>query len=144
MTNSKLARLLALSDSEYRRTRGTPTRQRFKALKVNLSNLDTDWERQRGAAVRLAGTVLSDDSETLLQKISASPEMAATFSDALGWLRKEATVLRKTAGRLDVAVTRLSSVMARHRERQEETASTASTEGGSAKPPSPTAGVRDE
>lgn len=124
MTNSKLARLLALSDSEYRRTRGTPTRQRFKALKVNLSNLDTDWERQRGAAVRLSGTVLSEDSESLLQKISASPEMAGAFSDALGWLRKEATILRKTASRMDLAVSRLSAVMTRHQQvRAEQSAS---------------------
>lgn len=121
MTNSKLARLLALSDSEYRRTRCSPTRQRFKALKVNLSNLDTDWERQRGAAVRLAGTVLSEDSESLLQKISTDPETTAGFSDAVGWLRKEATILRKTAGRLDTAVSRLSAVMARYQQQPERT-----------------------
>lgn len=119
MTSSKLSRLLALSDSEYRRTRGSPTRQRFKALKVNLSNLDSDWERQRGAAVRLAGTVLSEDSESLLRKLSDDAETAAGFSDAVGWLRKEASILRKTAARVELAISRLVAVVTRHRDRQQ-------------------------
>ena len=46
MVSSKLGRVLALVDREFRGQPRAPVRQKFKAHKINLSSLD-DWERQR-------------------------------------------------------------------------------------------------
>lgn len=132
---SKMSRLLALSDSEYSKNRVAPVRQRFKGMKVNMTVLDRDWERQRGGAARLAGVILQEDSESLLQKISADADTAAGFSDALSWLRKEATILRKTAVRLDLAVSRLSAVLNRHRALPPEPGSAAPAQSANPVPP---------
>lgn len=115
MTNSKISRLLALSDSEFSKSRAAPLRQRFKGRNVNLNQLGKDWERQRGAAARMMGVVLREDSESLYQKVSADPATAATFAEAVGWLEKEAIYLRKTAGRMELAVSRLGSAIGRYR-----------------------------
>lgn len=117
MTQTRMARLLAFSDAEFGLNRtATPVRPRFKARKVNLTALDTDWDRRRGAAARMMAIVLRDDSESLLAKMEADPVKAESFSDAAAWLRKEATLLRKTAGRMDLAVARLTAVIARRQE----------------------------
>ena len=129
---SKIARLVALSDSEFERKRASPIRRRFKARNVNLSALDKDWERQRGAAARFMGVILGIDSEELYAKVSSDAGTASTYSDAVEWLQKESSLLRKTAERLDLAASRLGSAITRHREAMEAAAANEPTINASA------------
>jgi hypothetical protein len=114
MTNSKLSRLLALSQAEYQSKRTAPTRARFKPQKVSLK-LNADWDRQRGAAARLMASVLAEDSESLYRKVSTDAETASIYADAAGWLEREAVHLRKLSTRMDTAVARLHSALNRYR-----------------------------
>lgn len=122
MNTSKLSRLLALSDAEFDRKRPTATRRRFKPLNVSLAKYGTDWERRRGAAIRLMAVVLGESSESLYAKISADAQTARDFVDAAQWLRGEATYFRKAANRLDTAVARLHSVILRYQDREQSLA----------------------
>lgn len=131
MNTSKLSRLLALSDAEFDRKRPAATRRRFKPLNVSLAKYGTDWERRRGAAVRLMAVILGESSESLYAKISADAQTAQDFVDAAQWLRGEATYFRKAANRLDTAVARLHSVIRRHQEHDQALARSSDAETGS-------------
>lgn len=126
--SKKIWRLMSLSDAEYTRKRTTPTRQRFKPVKVDLLKLNPEWDRERGAAARMTAVILGHDSDSLLQTVSADAETAATFADAVAWLEKEARTLRKIAGRHEVAVTRLTSALCRYKASQHAAPSASSAE----------------
>ena len=117
----KIGRLLALSDAEFSRRRKQPTQQKnFKARPIDVRKFDRAWERYRGAAVRMMAVVLREDSDGLYAKVSAEPKTAATLADAVGWLQKEAELLRQTADRHDLAASRLKSAVCRYRAAQQE------------------------
>jgi hypothetical protein len=118
---SKLGRLLALSDSEFKRRRTQlPKLKKFKAKPIDVRKFDGEWQRERGAAVKLMAVVLREDSDGLFAKVSATPETAATFADAIAWLLKEGELLRKTAERHDTAAARLKSAVCRYRTSQQQ------------------------
>ena len=118
---SKLGRLLALSDAEFRRKRTQPAKVKaFKAKPIDVRTFDGEWERHRGAAVRMMAVVMREDSEGLFSKVSVDPQTAGTFAEAICWLTKEAELLRKTASRHDLAAARLMSAVCRYRSAQQE------------------------
>lgn len=119
---SKLGRLLALSDSEYKRKRTEPVRSTFKGRSIDVRKLGKDWERQRGGAARLAAMLLREDSEGLYAKVAADPQTAITFADAVGWLKKEAELLAKVVERHELAASRLRSAVCRYRAAQQQPA----------------------
>lgn len=106
-----LSRLLALTEREYRNNQAVPAPRKFKGLRLNLNRLDGEWERRRGAGVRLAAILLRDDSEALQRRAGADKP---AFTRALPWLRREAAQLRKSANLVDKAVSCLTAVLERH------------------------------
>jgi hypothetical protein len=66
MPQGNPVRLLSLADREFRQLTGKPvvvaSGAKFKAMKLNPARLDKDWDRKRGAAVRLTRTILKTES----------------------------------------------------------------------------------
>lgn len=118
MVSSKIARLVALTESQFTRGRTAPKRKNFKPLNVNATKLGPDWARERSAAARMMAIVVGDDSESLLLRVSADPETAATFESAIDWLDGEASYLRKLANRHETAASRIRAVIARYKEQK--------------------------
>ena len=117
----KIGRLLALSDAEFgRRRKAPPQRKTFKGRPIDLAKFDRAWERYRGAAVRVMAVVLREDSESLFTKVTSDAKTMATFTDAVGWLQKEAELLRKMAERHELAASRLKSTICRYRASQQQ------------------------
>jgi hypothetical protein len=117
----KIGRLLALSDAEFSRRRKQPTKLKtFKARPIDVRTFDRAWERYRGAAVRVMAVVLREDSDSLYAKVTSDAKTMATFTDAIGWLQKEAELLRKTAERHELAASRLKSTICRYRASQQQ------------------------
>ena len=117
---SKMGRLLALTDAEFKRKRAEPQRYTFKGRSIDLRKLGKAWEKERGAAARMAAIVLREDSEGLFAKVSADPQTAATFAEAIGWLKKEAELLTKAVERHEIAASRLRSAVCRYRAAQHQ------------------------
>lgn len=55
--------------------------------------------------------VLRQDGAALLERVSADAESAKTYGEASAWFRRESSYLRKTAGMLDNAADRLTTVL---------------------------------
>ncbi|HTC44014.1 MAG TPA: hypothetical protein VK696_03100, partial [Steroidobacteraceae bacterium] len=100
-------RFLKLADREFQQLTGKPAvpepNRRFKALKINPARFDSNWDRKRGAAVRLMSVVLAEDHETLLRRVCENEQTAKTYAGAAEWLQRESAHLRKIARLLDTA-----------------------------------------
>jgi hypothetical protein len=107
-------KLFALAEREFKSTRTTPVRSKFRGMNLNISKFDETWDHKRGAAVRMMGVVLRDGDQALYERVSASDQVAKTYCDAASWLLREASVLRKTASMLDTAASRLGAVLERY------------------------------
>jgi len=118
-------RLMALSEREFQREHRAPPRvqpqRKFKPVNVNLSKLDTSWDRKRGAAARMMAIILREDDQTLQSRVSESASAVETYAEAAKWLQREAGYLEKTARMMNTAASRLNIVLARV-QAQEQTA----------------------
>lgn len=112
--------LLTLADREFRREiqapRARPAKSTFKALNIGLNKFDSGWDRKRGAAARLTGILLREDSTALHERVCADAKATKTYDQAAEWLQKEARYLRKVALLQETAASRLQSVLDRCRE----------------------------
>lgn len=110
-------KLLALSDREFQRqTRepvALPVDRRFRAMSLNLSRFDSTWDRKRGSAIRLTGVLLTESDEAMQRRVCESRATANTYGAAISWLSRESEQLRKAAKMHDLAVARLTAVLAR-------------------------------
>ena len=118
MPASNFTRLQSLSDREYRNLSTSKPEQvegprSFKPRKLSLDRYDRRWDRKRGSAIRLTGVLLRDTEEAMQQRVCASSATKKTYSSAAGWLTSEAELLRKTAKMHEMAVARLTTVLAR-------------------------------
>lgn len=110
-------RLVALSKKEFEHSRASPGRQKFRGMKLDVGKFDESWARRREHAIKLMAVVLRDDDKALLDRIGASEQTVKAYGDAVGWFHREAGVLRKTANMLDLASSRLTTVIERYQER---------------------------
>lgn len=112
MPSGNPSRLLALADREFRELTNKPLtiepKRKFKPLKLNVARFDNSWERKRGAAV-----LLREDDSTLERRVCEIETSAKTSADAMAWLRREPTHLRKVAKLLNTAGGRLAAVLTR-------------------------------
>jgi hypothetical protein len=110
-------KLLALSEREFQRQTGEPVAlpvdKRFRAMSLKLSRFDGSWDKKRGSAIRLTGVLLTESDEAMQRRVCASEATAKTYGTAVSWLSKESEHLRKAAKMHDLAVARLSAVLAR-------------------------------
>jgi hypothetical protein len=117
MPSGNPVRLLQLSDREFRQFTNKPLKiepaRKFKPVKLNVARFDNAWERKRGAAVRLTAVLLREDDSTLERRVCENELSAKTYADAMAWLRRESTQLRKVAKLLDMAGGRLAAVLTR-------------------------------
>src|SRR5665213_2977473 len=115
-------RLLALADREFRQLTSKPLTieptRKFKPVKLNVARFDNAWERKRGAAVRLTAVLLREDDSALERRVCENELSAKTYADAMAWLRRESTHLRKVAKLLDTAGGRLAAVLTRCQDAQ--------------------------
>lgn len=107
-------RLFALAEREFKANRTAPLRKRFRGLNLNISKYDETWDHKRGAAVRMMSVILRNDDEALYGRVSENDQTAKTYRDAANWFQREASYLRKTAGLLDTAASRLVAVLDRY------------------------------
>ena len=63
--------------------------------------------------MRLTGVLLTEGDEAMQSRVCESEASAKTYATAVGWLSKEADHLRKCSKLHDLAVARLSAVLAR-------------------------------
>lgn len=117
MSPGNPARLLKLADREFSHLTGKPATpvpsKRFKAMKLNAARFTPEWDRKRGAAVRLTAVLLADDDTALEQRVCSDERSRKTYTDAADWLQRESAYLRKVARLLDTAGGRLTSVLGR-------------------------------
>jgi len=118
MPAPKFTGLQALSDREYRRLASgrpdpLPADRAFKAKKLSLDHYDSRWDRKRGTAMRLTGVLLRESDQAMQDRVCADREATKTYRNAAGWLEHEAELLRKSAKLHDLAVARLTAVLAR-------------------------------
>jgi hypothetical protein len=110
-------RLLTLADREFRQLTGKPFAvepdKKFKPLKLNPARFGADWDRKRGAAVRLTPVLLREDDSALQARVCENDKTVKTYSNAAEWLQRESAYLRKVAKLLDTAGGRLSAVLTR-------------------------------
>lgn len=106
-------RLFALAEREFKANRAAPMRTKFRGLKLNIGKFDESWDHKRGAAVRMMGVILREGDQSLYDRVSASDEAAKMYAGAADWLQREAILLRRTAGMLDTAASRLAAVLER-------------------------------
>jgi hypothetical protein len=129
MTIANRVHLLTLADREFNREtkapRRVPTKRTFKGLSLNIAKFDTAWDRKRGSAVRLTSVLLREDAETLHRRVCADEQSTRTYDGAADWLEREARYMRKVAGMLDTAVSRLNAVLGRCREERGAAANSA-------------------
>ncbi len=101
-------RLMQLSDREFRQFTNKPLAiepaRKFKPVKLNVARFDNAWERKRGAAVRLTAVLRREDDPALERRVCESELSAKTYADAMAWLRRESTHLRKVAKLLERSV----------------------------------------
>ena len=117
MSPGNPARLLKLADREYSQLTGKPVAsvpsRRFKAVRLNPARFSADWDRKRGAAVRLTAVLLADDDSALEQRVCADERSVKIYTDAADWLQRESAYLRRIARLLDTAGGRLGTVLGR-------------------------------
>ena len=110
-------RLLTLADREFRQLTGKPVAvepdKKFKPMKLNPARFGADWDRKRGAAVRLTAVLLREDDLALQARVCESDKTVKTYANAATWLRRESAHLRRVAGLLDTAGGRLAAVLTR-------------------------------
>jgi hypothetical protein len=107
-------KLFALAEREFKANRAAPVHTKFRGMKLNIGKFDESWDHKRGAAVRMMGVILRDDDKALYERVCASEESARTYTGAADWLQREANLLRRTAGMLDTAASRLGAVLERY------------------------------
>ncbi|MGH3427487.1 MAG: hypothetical protein ACRD3Q_19905 [Terriglobales bacterium] len=117
MPTGNPVRLLALADREFRELTGRPVAiepdRKFKPMKLNPSRFGKEWDRKRGAAVRLTAVLLREDDATLQARVCEDDKSVKTYANAAEWLRRESAHLRRVAGLLDTAGGRLTAVLTR-------------------------------
>lgn len=117
MSPGNPARLLKLADREFTELTGKPATpvpsRKFRPMKVNASRFTPDWDRKRGAAVRLTAVLLGEDDAALERRVCEDDRSRKTYSAAADWLQKESAYLRKVARLLDTAGGRLGAVLGR-------------------------------
>ncbi|MGC4028921.1 MAG: hypothetical protein QM696_08620 [Steroidobacteraceae bacterium] len=118
MTSIHPARLVALSDREFKRETNAPADQpppdrKFRPFRLSLARYDRDWDRKRGAAARLMAVLLRENDEQLTERVCESALSSQTYAGAASWLGQEALYLRKLASRMETASGRLNVVLAR-------------------------------
>lgn len=106
-----VAKLLSLFEGSSADNDLTPAKETFKALKLNVDRLDSDWGRRRLRGVRLAAFLLRNDSETM-HRLICTDELA-TYQRTVHSLRSEAVQLKKSAALVDKAAKRVAAVIAR-------------------------------
>src|SRR5580658_7076577 len=115
MPSGNPMRLLQLADRESRELTGKPKTleptRKFKPVKLNASRFDSSWDRKRGAAVRLTAVLLREDDAALERRVCESEKTQKTYANAAEWLRRESAHLRRVAGLLDTAGSRLGAVL---------------------------------
>jgi hypothetical protein len=108
MPQGNPVRLLSLADREFRQLTGKPVAvesgAKFKAMKLNPSRFGKEWDRKRGAAVRLTAVLLREDDATLQARVCENDKTQKTYANA---------DLRRVAGLLETAGDRLSAVLIR-------------------------------
>lgn len=109
--------LLKLADREFshltdRPVTPTPSR-RFKPRRLNPARFGPDWDRKRGAAVRLTAVILAEADTDLEQRCCSDDRTRKTYSAAADWLQREAAYLKKVSRLLDAAGGRLTAVLGR-------------------------------
>jgi len=113
-------KLFALAEREFKQTRASPIRRdKFRGMNLNVDKYDASWDRKRGSCVRMMAVILRQDDKALLDRVSTDVK---TYSDTADWFRRESSYLRKTAGMLDTAANRLSTVLERYQERASQPA----------------------
>lgn len=117
MSPGNPSRLLKLSEREFRQLTGKPAMpvpaKKFKAVKLNAAKFTPEWDRKRGAAVRLTAVLLGEDDAALEQRACGDERTRKTYSAAAEWLVRESAYLRRVAKLLDTAGGRLTSVLER-------------------------------
>jgi hypothetical protein len=82
MSVANRSRLLSLANQEFRRTaeggHAVPVPRKFKGLQLNLTKYDDNWDRKRGAAVRLTAVLLRDDDSALERRACENERTAKT------------------------------------------------------------------
>ena len=116
-------KLFALAEREFKANRAAPVRSKFRGMNLNIGKYDEGWDKERGTAVRMMGVVLRLNDQQLMERVSAGEQETKMYRDAAAWLQREANYLRKTAGLLDTAASRIGSVLEKH---DDERASTPS------------------
>lgn len=113
-------KLFALAEREFKANRAAPVRAKFRGMNLNIGKYDEGWDRKRGTAVRFMGVILRDNDQQLLDRVGGDDRL---YRDGAAWLKREANYLRKTAGLMETAASRLGAVIERHEERKIETQS---------------------
>ena len=66
--------LIHLAEREYRREARAPApkpvRKSFKGWRLNIAKYGQGWDRKRGAAMRLIGVLLNEDSAALEARVA--------------------------------------------------------------------------
>lgn len=110
-------RLINISRREFERQAAAPAEipksKHFRGVKLRLAKFDTTWDRRRGEAMRLTGLLLTEGDDAMQARVCETPATAKTYASAIGWLSKEADQLRKCSKLHDLAVARLTAVLAR-------------------------------
>ena len=117
MSPGNPARLLKLADREFSNLTGKPVApipsRKFKPMKLNAARFSPEWDRKRGAAVRLTAVLLGEDDASLERRVCESERSVKVYADAADWLQRESAYLRKVARLLDTAGGRLGAVLGR-------------------------------
>ncbi len=121
MANASILRLMSLAEREFNTNRAPPIRRKFKGMKLDLSKFEPSWDRRRGRAARLMAVLLRDDEQALYQRVSVDAATAGTFGEVVLTFKREATLLRRTAGLFETAAERIASVLLRYRSLQPAT-----------------------
>lgn len=110
-------RLLSLSEREFRRETNapapTPSTQKFRPIRLALSKYDSGWDKKRGSAARLMAVLLRESDQQLTERVCETDVSSRTYRGAAEWLTGEARYLRKLAGMMETASTRLGVVLQR-------------------------------
>lgn len=117
MAPGNAVRLLTLADREFRQLTAArpvpPPSRKFKPIRLNVARLEQGWERKRAAAVRLAAVLLREDDATLQRRVCENEKSTKTYATAVDWLQREPAYMRKVAPLLDLAGSRVSSLLGR-------------------------------
>lgn len=115
-TNSR-SRLVAIARREFEQRASKPSEipaaKRFRSVKLQLAKFDPTWDRKRGEAMRLTGVLLSEGDDAMQARVCETSATAKTYAVAVSWLSREAEHLRKCSKLHEMAVARLTAVLAR-------------------------------